>query len=76
MGQRRMTVSDKIKDLLDNHDLTQAEVADAMGMKPTLLARMLRDRNHNYTVKTLDRIASAVGVGLSVEFTDTDGDTE
>jgi len=72
-----MSVTEKIKDLLHERDLTQAEVAAAMGMEPTLLARMLRDKNHNYTVKTLDRIASAVGVGLTVEFTnDTDGDTE
>ncbi len=65
-------VSEKIKDLIDSRGKTQAEVAADMNMQPTLLSRMLRNKNHNYTVKMLSRIANAVGADLTVEFSNPD----
>lgn len=65
-------MTSRIKAAMDERGMSQAEVAAASGIAPTQLARMLRDPDHNYTLRTLQRIAAALGADLSVEFADPD----
>lgn len=64
-----MTMSEQIKELIAEKGMTQKQVAMEMQMDPTLFNRMLRDQDHNYTVKTLKRIADALGIDMTVAFT-------
>ena len=59
-----------IRQEMARRGITTVELARASGMRLTLLARMLRDDDHNYTVKTLSRLADAMGAELSVDFID------
>lgn len=51
-------------------DVTQAQLAHRIGMSPSLLGRMLRNPDHNYTVKTLERIAAALDAPLHISLGD------
>jgi transcriptional regulator with XRE-family HTH domain len=61
-----MNLSALILEALRARGMTQAELASAIGMSPTQLARMLRNADHNYTVRTLTRIAAALDCRLSI----------
>lgn len=71
-----MTMTTRIKAAMQERGVTQSELAATTGMSPTQLARMLRDDDHNYTMRTLTRIAAALGTTLDIEFTDTAAATE
>jgi transcriptional regulator with XRE-family HTH domain len=55
---------------MDTKGVNQTQLAEGIGMNRSQLSRMLRDPDHNYTVRTLRRIASALGTTLTIAFDD------
>ena len=56
-------ISDKIAEALEKQGMTQKQLAKKMGKSETEVSRWLSG-THNFTLKTLSRISSVLGVNL------------
>jgi DNA-binding XRE family transcriptional regulator len=59
-----MTIANKIKQYRDQHELTQAQFAEAGGLTREVIQSIENERNTNPTLDTLEGIARAMGVTL------------
>jgi len=68
---KRSTLEDvatAIKQAIDDAGISQAQLADGLGVSQQRVSQMLSGR-FNITVASLARIADAIGVSLEVRFT-------
>jgi transcriptional regulator with XRE-family HTH domain len=60
-----MTPREQIITFIDDAGITRAELADRLGVTPAAVTNMLRP-GHNFTVRTLERIAVALEGRLTI----------
>ena len=65
---RQLEIAYQILQLRKKSKMTQAELAKKIGTKQSNIARM-ESGNQNFSIETLQRIASVLGKNLKVEFT-------
>jgi transcriptional regulator with XRE-family HTH domain len=59
-----MTIANKIKQYRDQHELTQAQFAEAGGLTREVIQSIENERNTNPTLDTLEGIARAMGISI------------
>jgi len=65
---RQLEIAYQILQLRKKKKMTQAELAKKIGTKQSNVARM-ESGNQNFSIETLQKIASVLGKNLKVEFT-------
>lgn len=62
----RLRLADQIVALREKHGWTQADLAHRVGTTQSGIARLENPNYHNYSLKTLERVARALGARLVV----------
>jgi predicted XRE-type DNA-binding protein len=65
---RRNLVSEQLRKLLEESNLTQSELAQALGTKQPNIARLLSDDYQGHSLTTLQKIAEVTGKRLELRF--------
>ncbi len=63
----RLWLAHRIAELREKCGLTQAELARKVGTTQAGISRLENPNYRNYSLKTLDKVANALGVRLKVE---------
>ena len=63
----RLMLAHRIAELREKRGLSQAELAKLVGTTQSSIARLENSNYQNYSIKTLERIAEALGVRLVVD---------
>jgi DNA-binding XRE family transcriptional regulator len=63
----RLRLAHRIAELREKCGLTQAELARKVGTTQAGISRLENPNYHNYSLKTLEKVANALGARLRVE---------
>jgi DNA-binding XRE family transcriptional regulator len=63
----RLRLAHRIAELREKHGLTQAELAHKVGTTQAGISRLENPNYRNYSLKTLEKVAIALGARLKVE---------
>ena len=63
-----LAVSERMRQLMDESGLTQAELARRMGVTRQYVSKLLRDDECNLTLRQIARIALALGAEVAWDF--------
>jgi DNA-binding XRE family transcriptional regulator len=67
----RLRLAHRIAELREKHGLTQAQLAHKVGTTQAGISRLENPNYRNYSLKTLEKVAMALGARLKVEFAET-----
>jgi DNA-binding XRE family transcriptional regulator len=63
----RLRLAHRITELREKSGLTQAQLAEKVGTTQAGISRLENPNYRNYSLKTLDKVATALGARLKVE---------
>jgi DNA-binding XRE family transcriptional regulator len=63
----RLRLAQRIAELREKHGLTQAELAHKVGTTQAGISRLENPNYRNYSLKTLEKVAIALGARLKIE---------
>ena len=68
--QEEERMATRLRELREEKNMTQEELAEKSGVSRAIIWRLERDDNHNATTKTLHKLAVALGVPVDAFFVD------
>ena len=67
----RLRLAHRIAELREQRGLTQAQLAEKVGTTQAGISRLENPNYHNYSLKTLEKVAVALGARLKIEIEET-----
>jgi predicted transcriptional regulator len=67
-ADERLRLAERLREMREKQDLSQEEVANRIGTKRSVIARLEKPGYQKYTLTTLKRVARAMGYSIRVEF--------